>query len=244
MSDVHKKPVLMALVVIVNKEKTEKVVKWFQSRDVTFLYQFRAQGTASSEVLDWLGIGHTDRSVILCIAKSSVISCMYRKISTEFRFMAPGTGLAFITRLSGIVNPMLGKMNVDKPQCEKKDESEVKKLKSDPKYALILAAINQGYSEDLMEAVKDVGARGGTVIHARNLGTGGPMKLWGISVQEEKEIVAIISTKEDKIKIMKAATQKCGLLTEARGVILSLPVDEVTGLNMDTEYEVLDEDEQ
>ena len=35
------------------------------------------------------------------------------------------------------------------------------------KYEMILAIVNAGFSETVMEAAKEVGARGGTVIHAR-----------------------------------------------------------------------------
>ncbi len=48
------------------------------------------------------------------------------------------------------------------------------------KYEVILCVINAGFSELVMDAAKEVGARGGTVIHARGTANkeGGCMKLF------------------------------------------------------------------
>ena len=40
----------------------------------------------------------------------------------------------------------------------------------DGKYEAIFCIVNAGYSELVMDAAKEVGARGGTVIHAREIG--------------------------------------------------------------------------
>ena len=56
------------------------------------------------------------------------------------------------------------------------------------------------------------------------------MKFWKISVQEEREIVIILAQKEDKKAIMQAIGENCGMESKAQGIILSLPVDGIVGL--------------
>lgn len=56
------------------------------------------------------------------------------------------------------------------------------------------------------------------------------MQFWGISLQSEKEIVAILVPKAEKMALMRAIEEHCGMQSEAQGFVLSLPVDDVVGL--------------
>ena len=49
-------------------------------------------------------------------------------------------------------------------------------------------------------------------------------------MQEEKEAVLILTRAESKLAIMQAICDSCGLQSEAQGIVLSLPVDRVVGL--------------
>ena len=101
---------------------------------------------------------------------------------------------------------------------------------SDTKYALIVATVNIGYSGDVMDAAREAGASGGTVIHSRWIGNQEAAVSWGLSMQEEKEIVLILSDTDKKVEIMSAISEKCGMRSEAKGIVLSLPIDAVMGL--------------
>ena len=57
------------------------------------------------------------------------------------------------------------------------------------------------------------------------------MKFWKISVQEEREVVIILAQKDDKLAIMEAISMNCGMQSEAQGIVLSLPVDNIVGLD-------------
>lgn len=57
------------------------------------------------------------------------------------------------------------------------------------------------------------------------------MKRWGISIQEEKEMIYILASHDKKSEIMKAIGEKCGLHTEAKGIIIAIPVEDVAGLS-------------
>jgi hypothetical protein len=58
------------------------------------------------------------------------------------------------------------------------------------------------------------------------------VKFFGISVQDEKEIIAILSPRERKAPIMQAVSQAFGISSKAEGIIFSLPVDSVEGLDL------------
>ena len=108
-----------------------------------------------------------------------------------------------------------------------KDEGKMEEMR----YVLVAAIVNQGYSENVMEAARGAGAGGGTVIPGRRTGSEEAIQFWGMSIQEEKEMILIITEQENKLKIMQAISAKCGLHSEADGLVLSLPIDTVIGGN-------------
>ena len=98
---------------------------------------------------------------------------------------------------------------------------------------LIIAVINHGYSDEYMTIAREAGASGGTVINARGLAHSGAIKFLGVSVQDEKEIVMILTSREKKLRIMEAVSLNCGVTCKAEGLIFSMPVDYMMGLNLE-----------
>ena len=98
-------------------------------------------------------------------------------------------------------------------------------------YEMVLCIINAGHSQDLMEAAKRAGARGGTIIRAR--GTANPQaeELFHIPIQPEKEIVMILVKSDIKDAVLKAAYDSCGLDSAGQGIAFSIPVDRAVGLS-------------
>ena len=98
------------------------------------------------------------------------------------------------------------------------------------KYAMIAAIVNQGYSENVMVAARAAGASGGTVIHSRSVGNDALSGAWGFAVEDEREIVIIVADSEIKLDIMQAISDACGIKSEAKGIVLSLPIEDTIGL--------------
>lgn len=93
------------------------------------------------------------------------------------------------------------------------------------KHSLILISVNQGYSENVLDTARSLGARGGTILRARWSGAKALEKYHGISLQEEKEIIAIIVPNDIRNPIMDAVNEKHGLKTEAQAIVCSMKVD-------------------
>ena len=98
-------------------------------------------------------------------------------------------------------------------------------------HEVIFCIVNAGFSEAVMDAAKEFGARGGTVIRARGTANAEAEKLFQIAIQPEKEIVMILVDSKIKNDILHALYQAVGLKTPGQGLAFSLPVDEVVGLS-------------
>ena len=96
-------------------------------------------------------------------------------------------------------------------------------------YQLILTIVNRGNSDQVMEAARTAGAKGGTVINARRVGFEDVQNVLGFTLQPEKEIVAILVPTGQKLPVMQAINREAGLKTDCRGVLFSLPVDDILG---------------
>ena len=99
-------------------------------------------------------------------------------------------------------------------------------------HEVIVCIVNAGFSEVVMDAAKEYGARGGTVVFARGTASKEAESLFKIAVQPEKEMVMILVSKEIKDDILHALYKTVGLNTKGQGIAFSMPVDSVVGLSM------------
>lgn len=97
-------------------------------------------------------------------------------------------------------------------------------------HELIFCIVNAGFSETVMTAAKEKGARGGTVLNARGTANKEAEEFFHISIQPEKEIVMILVPTAIKNDVLHAVYQEAGLKTAGQGISFSLPVTNVVGL--------------
>ncbi len=95
---------------------------------------------------------------------------------------------------------------------------------------LIVAIINKGFSDLVMEAARKKGAKGGTVINARGTGNEEIEKFYGIAIHPDKELVLIVVSEDIKNDVMSQIYDDCGLNSKSQGIVFSLPVNGVKGM--------------
>lgn len=104
-------------------------------------------------------------------------------------------------------------------------------VKTEYAHEVIFCIVNSGYSEAVMDAAREIGARGGTVLNARGTASMEAETFFGITVQPEKEIVMIVVPSAIKEDVLHALYQKVGLETKGQGIAFALPVDGVVGID-------------
>ena len=93
---------------------------------------------------------------------------------------------------------------------------------SNEKYEMILCVVNAGFSDDVMDAAREAGARGGTVIHARGTANKEAESFFHITIQPDKDVVMMIVPADIKDKVLHAIYQSAGLKSEGQGIAFSL----------------------
>jgi hypothetical protein len=232
-------PALKFVIFIIDWKASRYISEIFEENHVRFHFICKGRGTASSEVLDLLGIGASDKAIVLCLEQDVMVSLLIREVNRGLGLYNPGAGIAFAIPLSGINKPILRvfkdsihKHISGKAEAKKeKQKPEEEKMSAEKKFDLIVIVVNQGFSDELMALARDAGATGGTIVNARGLVHKGPVKFFGISVQDEKEIITILAGRDKKVAIMHAVSKAYGINTKAKGIVFSLPAENVTGLS-------------
>ena len=98
-------------------------------------------------------------------------------------------------------------------------------------YQMVICIVNAGFSSMVMDAAREAGARGGTVIHGRGTANREAEKIFRIVVQPDKEIVMILVNNEIKDAVLMAIHRKAGLETDGQGIAFSMPVDRTVGIS-------------
>ena len=106
----------------------------------------------------------------------------------------------------------------------------------DRKYEVIIAIVNRGYSDFVIDAARDAGATGGTILHGRGTNDINKEKFLGINLQPEKDVILILVEVDRKTAIMRSICERVYLEKEGRGLCFSLPVNDVMGMSYLTAF--------
>lgn len=95
---------------------------------------------------------------------------------------------------------------------------------------MIVAIINRGYSDFVIDASRDAGATGATVLYGRSSIKKDDEFLNGVPIQSEKEIILILVKKSLRKKVMQEISDRTHLQEKGNGVCFCVPVSQVKGL--------------
>ncbi len=214
---------IVAMLSIINRGKAKAYMSMLDARGIGFHFQTTAFGTAPSEMMDIFGLGTNDKDIVISLAPEDAINSYASDLSKNIGGNFEYGGLMICVRLSAIGRisaELVSRASVDKDGIGGK-----KKVKSTQKHQLILISVNQGYTDAVMETAKRAGAMGGTVLRARLLDSGVMEQLSNTEVHSEREIIAIFALAGTAAHIMEDVNRIHGVLSDANGVVVALPVD-------------------
>ncbi len=223
---------MRVLVVITTPKLADKASDMFKEYRIPLQYEWYGVGTAPSEIIDILGLGNPDKTVLISFTKKYIAESLMRKLKKKLKIGTVNSGIAFtvpIKSANSLIVKMLEQTDENSKLFQRKDEKKM----SDTAYSVIAVIVNQGYSENVMEAARAAGAYGGTVIPSRRIGNEQTIGFWGMGIQNENDTVLIVADDSHKLAIMQAIGEKCGVHSEAKGIVLSMPIDSVIGIDDD-----------
>lgn len=98
------------------------------------------------------------------------------------------------------------------------------------KYDLIVTIVNKGFAEEVVETTKKAGAEGGTIINGRGTGIHENVKLLGIPIEPEKEIVLTLIDSNKTDRVLEAVSKAVELNKPNKGVAFVMEVEKTVGI--------------
>ncbi len=98
-------------------------------------------------------------------------------------------------------------------------------------FDLIITIVNKGHAEKVVEASKNAGAEGGTIILGRGTGIHEKAKLFGITIEPEKELVLTLIKRELTQTILDAIVTRADLCKPGKGIAFVLEIGKVIGIS-------------
>lgn len=217
---------LYLMFTITNRRKFADFMDFYKENKIEVGNISYGRGTATYDVLDYLGLEDDEKTIFTSVVTDSTWKSLKQGLKDELEIDVPGTGVCFTVPLSSIGGKRELSYLIDGQDYKKGKETTMKETNNE----LIIAITNYGHNAEVMDVAKKAGAKGGTMLHGRGLGLKDAQKFLGVSLVSEKEIILIVSTKEDKNKIMQAIIDETGVESKAGTICFSLPVSDVAGI--------------
>lgn len=94
----------------------------------------------------------------------------------------------------------------------------------------IIAIVERGKAEHIIDEAKKVGAQGATIVYGRGTGDKEFQKFFNLHIESSKEIILIISH-EDCVEPIREAIIEAGKLDKpGTGIVFTVAIDDMFGL--------------
>ncbi len=219
---------LNLLVTIINRARLPEVIKLYSDNAVGMQLITLGHGTATSDALNYFGLESAEKAVCFAVASDPTWKAVKRGLERKLRIDVPGTGIAFTIPMSSVGGPRELAFLTDGQSFERGEETTLKQTEQQ----LLIVIGKQGYNDLIMDAAREAGAAGGTVVHAQGTGMQKAEQFLGITLASEKEMIFIVTKTKQKNAIMQSIMQKAGLNTKAQAIVFSVPVTDTAGLRL------------
>ena len=217
---------LYLMITVTGRDRLADFVTLYKDKGLDVHWITLGSGTAKEQMLRYLALDKTEKAVCMSILTGRKWLEVKRAMSVRLRIEAPGIGIAFVVPLSSVAGKRELMFLTEGQDYRKGEEKTLKGTQQE----LLIAIGNQGYSEDIMDAARAAGARGGTIIRGRGTADPDAEQFFHLAVSPDKEIVMIIVPSAIKDDVLKAVYHEAGLDRESKGIAFSLPVDRAVGL--------------
>jgi len=222
------------IISIVERGQGKALTQYYSSHGLGCHFQTVGHGTASSDLLDILGLGSSERDVLISFGENQRVQKIFLGLQENEEGTVSVKGIAFSIPLTALNTLAAAVLMRDVEQNGKEagnmQQNENREIMPTDDHSLILIVVNQGHTDEVMNTARAAGARGGTIIRSRWAGSEEADTFYGITLQAEKEVIAIVAGAERRKQIMETVNKKHGMNTQAGAMICSVGIDNMQRL--------------
>lgn len=191
--------------------------------------QFPARGTATSEIMDILGLGSSEKDVVISFVTANTSKALLCALDDNLHRELETTGIVFDLPLQALNHMPAALLDFKSGQhvCSEGGERHMEQMAD---HVLILASCCRGYADAVMATARALGARGGTVVKSRMAGLEDLEQAYSLNLKEERELILIVISKDARNEIMEGINNAHGMKTPSQCIVCTLPVDHMVRL--------------
>ncbi len=115
---------LKLLVTVVNKNKAEFFTDLLESFEINMQMVTRAHGTAGSEMLHYMGLEESEKTVIFSLIREDQAAAALAALDEKFRTVRGGKGIAYTVPISGVIGAAIYQFLSNQPTHGKGDHAQ------------------------------------------------------------------------------------------------------------------------
>ena len=214
------------IITITDRSKSAEMTALYMHNGLHMTLTQLGKGTATTEHLSLYGLEATEKAVIGAVAGPDSTKQFIKAAKHKMFMDIPGNGIMMSIPIKSVGGgKTLAYLTDNKAPGGAAPEMSFS-------HELIIVILNEGYSDRVMDAARDAGATGGTVLHAKGTGAVRAEKFFGVSLADEKDLIYIVARAGEKANIMRSINEKAGTNTPAGAICFSLPISSVVGLRV------------
>ena len=196
---------LYQLIAVVDRENEKKLEGVFRTAGTAVGYSQLAHGTAGRDILARYGLAQTEKRIVAAVANATQQQMIF-KLARKLLYMdIPGNGILAAVPIKAVAGRQTLAYLTD-------SEITGGTPTMDFEYELIVVVLDAGFADLAMDAAREAGAGGGTVLHAKGTGSARGEKFFSVRFAAEKDMLYIVAHKSEKAAVMKAKARRglCG----------------------------------
>ena len=213
-------PIFELIYVIVNYGAGSRVLYKAKEYGISGGTVFLGRGTVNNSLLKFFSLYDEKKEIVLMGTDKHTADHALVELNKDFQFEKPNHGIVFTTSMCEIIGS----------RCCICEENEEERGVNEPMYQIIITIVNRGKAEDVIEAAKAAGSKGGTIINARGSGVNETCKLFNMDIEAEKEMVMILSKEDITENIVSSIRERLEIDKPGNGIIFIQNVNKTYGI--------------
>ena len=212
-------PIFELIYVIVNYGSGSRVLHKAKEYGISGGTVFLGRGTVNNSLLKFFSLYDEKKEIVLMGTDKHTADRALVELNKDFQFEKPNHGIVFTTSICEIVGSRCF-------ICEQKEERGI----NEPMYQFSITIVNRGKAEEVIEAAKAAGSKGGTIINARGSGVHETSKLFNMDIEPEKEIVMILTKEDITEAVVSSIRERLDIDKAGNGIIFIQNVNKTYGI--------------
>jgi hypothetical protein len=99
------------------------------------------------------------------------------------------------------------------------------------KFAVLVAILAEELEEQAIDAAKQAGAGGVTILGGRGMGAEEKKTFFGLTYEGSQSVLVFLLERKLSLAVMKRICQDLDLKTHSKGVVFTVPLDHIAGID-------------